>query len=92
MTNTLPPQEKVNGIMINADLSLGPFYIDGMDTTPKLFRLRAQTLRTRTAHRAKTLGIWRSHSWEDYFFINSFFTANSKWRNQFLKAVIFFNS
>ena len=67
MINTLPPQEKVNGIMINADLSLGPFYIDGMDTTPKLFRLRAQTLKTRTAHRAKTLGIWQSHSWEDYF-------------------------
>ena len=67
MADKLPPQEKVHGLMVNADLSTGPFYIDGMDTTPKLFRLRAQTLGTRTAHREKTLGIWRSHSWGDYF-------------------------
>ena len=67
MTEKLPPQEKVNGMMINTDLSQGPFYIDGMDTTPKLFRKRCQALGTRTAHRAKTFGIWRSHSWEDYF-------------------------
>ena len=67
MTDTLPPQEKVHGITINADLSQGPFYIDGMDTTPKLFRLRCQALGDRTAHREKTFGIWRSHSWQDYF-------------------------
>ncbi|MBM1556258.1 AMP-binding protein [Sulfitobacter mediterraneus] len=67
MTDTLPPQEKVHGLMINADLSQGPFYIDGMDTTPKLLRLRCQTLGDRTAHREKTFGIWRSHSWNDYF-------------------------
>ncbi|WP_439143467.1 AMP-dependent synthetase/ligase [Planktotalea sp.] len=67
MTDKLPPQEKVHGLMINADLSQGPFYIDGMDTTPKLFRLRAQTLGSSTAHREKTFGIWRSHSWEDYY-------------------------
>jgi len=53
--------------MINADLSQGPFYIDGTDTTPKLFRLRCQTLGKRTAHREKTFGIWRSHSWDDYY-------------------------
>ena len=67
MANTLPPQKKVQGLMINADLSRGPFYIDGADTTPKLFRLRCQTLGKRTAHREKTLGIWRSYSWDDYF-------------------------
>ncbi len=67
MTDTLPPQEKVHGLMVNADLSQGPFYIDGMDTTPKLFRLRAQTHGARTAHREKTFGIWRSHSWDDYY-------------------------
>ena len=67
MTDTLPPQEKVHGLMINSDLSQGPFYIDGMDTTPKLLRLRCQTLGNRTAHREKTFGIWRSHSWNDYF-------------------------
>ena len=67
MANTLPPQKKVQGLMINADLSRGPFYIDGADTTPKLFRLRCQTLGKRTAHREKTFGIWRSYSWDDYF-------------------------
>lgn len=67
MADTLPSQEKVHGLMINADLSQGPFYIDGMDTTPKLFRLRCKTLGKRTAHREKTFGIWRSHSWDDYF-------------------------
>lgn len=67
MADTLPPQEKVHGLTINADLSQGPFYIDGQDTTPKLFRLRCQTLGQRTAHREKKLGIWRSHSWADYF-------------------------
>jgi len=66
MADTLPKQEKVHGLMVNADLSQGPFYIDGMDTTPKLFRLRCQTLGDRTAHREKTHGIWRSHSWTDY--------------------------
>ncbi len=67
MTDTLPPQQELHGLTINADLTQGPFYIDGMDTTPKLFRLRAQTLGGRTAHREKTFGIWRSHSWDDYF-------------------------
>ncbi len=67
MTDTLPPQQELHGLTINADLTQGPFYIDGMDTTPKLFRLRAQTLGARTAHREKTFGIWRSHSWDDYF-------------------------
>ncbi len=67
MENTLPPQQMMHGLSINADLSQGPFYIDGQDTTPKLFRLRCQTLGERTAMREKTFGIWRSHSWNDYF-------------------------
>ena len=67
MIDKLPPQENVHGLMINADLSLGPFYIDGADTTPKLFRLRCQALGKRTAHREKTFGIWQSYSWDDYF-------------------------
>ncbi len=67
MTDTLPPQEKVHGLMVNADLSTGPFYIDGMDTTPKLFRKRCHDLGQRTALREKTFGIWRSHSWDEYF-------------------------
>ena len=67
MTNRLPAQEKVHGLMINADLSRGPFYIDGMDTTPKLFRKRCQEYGSRTAHQEKKLGIWQSHSWDDFF-------------------------
>ena len=67
MADTLPPQENVNGLMINADLSKGPFLIDGQDTTPKLFRMRCQALGARTALREKTFGIWRSFSWQDYF-------------------------
>ena len=62
-----PPSGKSHGLTINADLSQGPFYIDGQDTTPKLFRDRARALGTRTAHREKTFGIWRSHSWDAYF-------------------------
>lgn len=67
MTDTLPLQEKVHGLAINADLSQGPFFIDAQDTTPKLFRARCRALGKRTAHREKTFGIWRSHSWEDYY-------------------------
>ncbi|SPH27567.1 Long-chain-fatty-acid--CoA ligase FadD15 [Ascidiaceihabitans donghaensis] len=67
MTDTLPPQQTLHGLTINADLSQGPFYIDGQDTTPKLFRARCKEHGTRTAHREKTFGVWRSHSWTDYF-------------------------
>ncbi|MEP4928396.1 MAG: AMP-binding protein [Hyphomicrobiales bacterium] len=67
MTNTLPPQQTLHGLTINADLSQGPFYIDGQDTTPKLFRARCKEHGTRTVHREKTFGVWRSHSWTDYF-------------------------
>ncbi len=67
MEHTLPPLQNVNGVMINADLATGPFYVDGADTTPKLFRMRCEALGPRTAHREKTYGIWRSHSWDDYF-------------------------
>ncbi|MEO0743932.1 MAG: AMP-binding protein [Pseudomonadota bacterium] len=67
MAATSPQQANVHGLMINADLSRGPYLIDGADTTPKLFRTRCQALGPRTAHREKTFGIWRAHSWDDYF-------------------------
>ena len=67
MEHALPPQQTLHGLTFNADLSQGPFYIDGQDTTPKMFRLRCQTLGPRTAMREKTFGIWRSHSWSDYY-------------------------
>ena len=67
MTDGLPPQQTLHGLTFNADLSKGPFYIDGQDTTPKLWRKRCQELGERTAMREKTYGIWRSHSWADYY-------------------------
>lgn len=67
MSSELPPQQTLHGQTFNADLSKGPFYIDGQDTTPKLFRLRCQTYGARTAMREKTFGIWRSYSWDDYY-------------------------
>ena len=68
MADKLPPQEKVHGLMVNADLSHGAvLYRRAWIRRQSCFRLRAQTLGTRTAHREKTLGIWRSHSWGDYF-------------------------
>jgi len=63
----LPPQINVNGVSINADLGTGPYVVDGCDTITKLFRQRCTQYGTRTAHREKDLGIWRSHSWHDYY-------------------------
>ena len=41
----------------------GPRVIDGCDTLTGLFLRRCGELGGRTAHREKTLGVWRSHSW-----------------------------
>ncbi len=63
----IPPMQKVHGIELNADLSQGPFFIDGCDTLPKLFEKRCGELGARTAHREKDFGIWRSYSWTDWY-------------------------
>ena len=63
---TIPPQTKVNGISVNADLETGPYFLDGCDTLPKLFLQRCRELGERTSHREKDLGIWLSYSWNDY--------------------------
>ena len=63
---SIPPQQVVNGMSINADLSKGPFFIDGCDTLPKLFLERCKELGERTAHREKDYGIWLSYSWNDF--------------------------
>ncbi|MDE0239348.1 MAG: long-chain fatty acid--CoA ligase [bacterium] len=47
-------------------LSMKPCLIDGCDTLPKLFLARCREMGARTAHREKTFGIWRSHSWADF--------------------------
>lgn len=41
--------------------------IDGCDTLVKLFARRCRENGPRTAHREKNLGIWKSHSWADYW-------------------------
>ena len=43
-----------------------PHVIDGCDTLTGLFLARCRALGPRTAHREKTLGVWKSHSWTDY--------------------------
>ncbi len=63
----IPPQQTVDGISINADLGHGPYFIDGCDTFPKLFKKRCEELGERTAHREKDFGIWRSYSWKDWY-------------------------
>jgi len=39
----------------------------GCDTMAALFRHQCARLGTRTAHREKDLGVWKSHSWADYW-------------------------
>ena len=80
MTQNLPPMQTLHGISFNADLGHGPFYIDGHDTTPKLFRARCADLGARTAHRDKSFGIWRSYSWSDYY-------DHARWIGQGLRAL-----
>ena len=59
--------QTINGITINADLSEGPFLIDGCDTLPKLLKVRCEELGERTAVREKEFGIWLSYSWNDTY-------------------------
>lgn len=39
----------------------------GCDTVAKLFRHQCKRYGNRTAHREKDMGIWKSHSWAQYF-------------------------
>ena len=64
--NQIPPSVEKMGIRINADLSQGPFFVDGHDTLPKLWRDRCRELGETTAHREKDYGIWLSYSWNDF--------------------------
>ena len=63
----MPPQCEVHGLMVNADMTQGPYYIDGCDTLPKLFTQRCKELGERVAHREKDYGIWLSFSWNDFY-------------------------
>jgi long-chain acyl-CoA synthetase len=41
--------------------------IDGCNTLIALWRKNCLARGTRIAHREKHLGIWQSHSWQDYY-------------------------
>lgn len=62
-----PPQVELNGVSFNATPGTYPILVDGCDTLPRLFQLRCQELGARVAHREKTLGIWKSYTWQDYW-------------------------
>ncbi|MGI9363971.1 MAG: AMP-dependent synthetase/ligase [Rhizobiaceae bacterium] len=66
-TPQMPAQHTINGLTVNVDLSEAPLFIDDCDTLPKLFQKRCAELGERTAHREKELGIWLSHSWNDFY-------------------------
>jgi long-chain acyl-CoA synthetase len=59
--------ETVKGVAMNAEPASRPLMIDGCDTLPALFRLRCAADPGRVAHREKTLGIWKSFTWGDYW-------------------------
>ena len=60
-------QANFHGVSLNADLSQGPYYIDGTDTIVKLFAARCAEMGSATAHREKKYGIWRAFGWADYW-------------------------
>ncbi|MCV0408442.1 MAG: AMP-binding protein, partial [Rhizobiaceae bacterium] len=63
----LPPMQTVRGHSFNADVGTGPFFFDGCDTLPKLFRRRCGELDQKIAHREKDYGIWLAYTWADYW-------------------------
>ena len=67
IADQLPEQKFHNGITFNVDLTQGPYFLDGCDTIPKLFKARTEELGDRTAMREKDLGIWHSYSWRFYY-------------------------
>ncbi len=65
--SALPPQSTINGIRLNATPGQRPLRVDGCVTISELFQKRCADLGSRTAHREKDLGIWKSYSWSDYW-------------------------
>ncbi len=65
--STLPPQTVINGVSFNATPGQRPVRVDDCTTIPGLFQKRCAELGTRTAHREKDFGIWKTYSWADYW-------------------------
>ncbi|SDW42911.1 long-chain acyl-CoA synthetase [Ruegeria halocynthiae] len=66
-TNPLPPQITIDGVQFNATPGQRPLRVDGCVTICELFQKRCAELGSRTAHREKDFGIWKSYSWADYW-------------------------
>ncbi len=64
---TLPAQTEINGVSFNANPGQRPVFVDGSDTIVSLFQKRCADLGSRTAHREKDFGIWKTYSWADYW-------------------------
>ncbi|MDU8925786.1 AMP-binding protein [Alisedimentitalea sp. MJ-SS2] len=63
----MPEQITLTGLTINKDLTKGPFYVDGFDTLPKMFKARCAEMGDKVAHREKDYGIWLEYSWTDFW-------------------------
>lgn len=64
----LPTMQTVGGHSFNEEIGgKGPFYFDGCDTLPKLFRQNCEKYGEKIAHREKDLGIWLAYSWTDFY-------------------------
>ncbi len=63
----IPPQRTLNGHSFNEDMSRGPYFFDGCETLPKLFRESCKRYGQKIAHREKDYGIWLSYSWAEFY-------------------------
>ncbi|MCR5856058.1 long-chain fatty acid--CoA ligase [Mesorhizobium sp. J428] len=63
----IPAQRTLNGHSFNEDLAKGPYYFDGCDTLPKLFRESCKRWGQKIAHREKDYGIWLAYSWTEFY-------------------------
>jgi long-chain acyl-CoA synthetase len=63
----IPAQRTLNGHSFNEDLTKGPYYFDGCDTLPKLFRESTKRWDQKVAHREKDYGIWLSYTWAEFY-------------------------
>nr|WP_295468821.1 long-chain fatty acid--CoA ligase [Mesorhizobium sp.] len=48
-------------------MSRGPYFFDGCETLPKLFRESCKRYGQKIAHREKDYGIWLSYSWAEFY-------------------------
>jgi long-chain acyl-CoA synthetase len=67
IAGNIPAQRTLNGHSFNEDLTKGPYYFDGCDTLPKLFRESTKRWDQKIAHREKDYGIWLAYTWAEFY-------------------------